>query len=101
MYIEEKTASPHFFAYLDNCIIDPPKEYRYMQVWGHARGTYVSTTAKESSFKSPTYWLLHRLVASTVSRHKEREKVPSGDLFYIWFLAYTEVHLNLPFAFAL
>lgn len=54
-----------------------------------------------SSFRSPTYRLLCRLIASIVCHCKEHDKVPYGDLFYMWCLNQTEFHLNLPFSLAL
>lgn len=38
IYLKEETTSPHFYAYLDSCIIELPQEYGYMQVQGHTRG---------------------------------------------------------------
>lgn len=101
IYIKEETTSPHFYAYLDSCITELPQEYGYMQVQGHTRGTCVYRTAKENVFTYPTYLLLHRLVVSTICHHEECDKVPSGNLFYMWCLTQTEVHLNLLFSLAL
>ncbi|CAI9299138.1 unnamed protein product [Lactuca saligna] len=72
-----------------------------MQVWGHAIGTYVSRMAKEICFRSLTYLLLHRLVASTICHLKEHEKVPSRDLLCLWCLTHIEVSYILSFALAL
>ncbi|CAI9285999.1 unnamed protein product [Lactuca saligna] len=101
IYTAKETLSPHFHAGLDSCITEPPHQYHYMQVWGHARGAYVSRTAKESAFRSPIYRLIHWLVTSTIYHRKECEKVPSGHLFYIWCLTQTEVFLHPPFSLAL
>lgn len=73
--------SPYFYAYFDSYIIEPPQEYDYLQVWGHARGTYVSSASKESAFKFPIYRLLHQLVTSTIFHRDECDKVPFGDQF--------------------
>lgn len=46
IYTAKETLSPRFYAYLESCITNPPYVYEYMQVSGHARGTYVSRTTK-------------------------------------------------------
>nr|KAJ0205710.1 hypothetical protein LSAT_V11C500231410 [Lactuca sativa] len=101
IYTEEETMNPHFYAYLDSCIINPPHEYDYMHVWGHARGTYVFRINKESALRSSIYWLIHRLVTSTICHCEKCVKVPSGDLFYMWCLTEVEICLHLPFSVAL
>ncbi|CAI9276120.1 unnamed protein product [Lactuca saligna] len=86
IYNVEDTLSPHFYAFLDNCITSPPQEYGFMQVWAHARGNYVSSSTKESVFHSSIYWLLHRLVSSIICHRHECDKALSGDLFYMWMM---------------
>lgn len=72
-----------------------------MQVWAHARGIYVPQSTKESACRSPIYQLLHRLVVFTICHKEKCDKVPSGDLFYMWCPTQMEVHLYLPFALVL
>ncbi|CAI9261742.1 unnamed protein product [Lactuca saligna] len=57
--------------------------------------------AKESTFTSPIYRLIHQLVASTICHREECDKVPSVDLSYIWCLTQIEVFLHRPFDVAL
>lgn len=101
IYTTEETMSPHFCAYLDSCITTPPQEYSHMQFWVHARETYVSRKAKESTFRSPIYRLIYRLVDATIYHCQECDNVPSGDLFYTWYLTQTKACLYLLFALAL
>lgn len=41
--------------------------------------------------------LIHCPVASTICHHVECNKVPIGDLFYMWCFIRTEVFLYIPF----
>lgn len=93
--------SPHFYTYLENCITDPLQVYDHMQLWGHARGTYLLRTTKKSAFQIYYLSVIHRLVASTICHCEECDKVPSGDLFYMRCLTQIEVCPYLPFALAI
>nr|KAJ0226662.1 hypothetical protein LSAT_V11C100033490 [Lactuca sativa] len=93
IYTIEETLSPRFFAYLDNCITAPSQEY-IMQICAHTWGTYVSRIGKESAFHSPIYRSIHRLVASIIYHRQKCDKVPSGDLFYMWCLTQRSMALG-------
>lgn len=43
---------------------------------------------------------MHCLIASTIHHHKEHIKVPSGDLFPMWFLLHTDFHLYILYTIA-
>lgn len=71
-----------------------------MAIWALSRGDYVASEAKESSFQSTTMRLIHRLVVSAICYHAECDKVPIGDLFYMWCFIHIEVFLNIDFTLA-
>lgn len=74
-----------------------PREYNHLSIWTLAVGDYVLRSVKESSFRSPLYQFMHRLMASTIHHREEHDKVPSGDLFRILCLLHTDVHLRIPY----
>ncbi|CAI9287810.1 unnamed protein product [Lactuca saligna] len=43
---------------------------------------------------------MHHLIASTIHHRGEHDKVPSGDLFPLWCLLHSNVHLHIPYTIA-
>ncbi|CAI9291041.1 unnamed protein product [Lactuca saligna] len=70
----------------------------WQRVIGCWEGAYVSRTTEESVVCSPIYRLIHCLVSSIIFQRQECDKVPSGNLFYMWCLIKTEdLHWALGF----
>lgn len=97
IYTTEDVDRPFLESYLFSCILSESREYNHLEIWGFANGDYVSRTTKESSFRSPLHIMIHHLIASTIHHRQEHDKVPIGDLFPMWCLLYTDVHLHIPY----
>lgn len=77
-----------------------PREYNHLSIWTLAVGDYVLRSVKESSFRSPLYQFMHRLMASTIHHREEHDKVPSGTFFSIWHLLHVDVDLHIRYTIA-
>ena len=60
----------------------------------------MSRSAKESSFGSHLHRFTHHLIVSIIHHREEHDKFPLGDLFPMWCLLYTDVHLHIPYTIA-
>ncbi|CAI9280560.1 unnamed protein product [Lactuca saligna] len=91
---------PFLEAYLDSCILSKPREYNHLSIWALVVKNYFSRSAKDESFRSPLHQSMHCLIASTIHHRKWHDKVPSSNLFPMWYLLHTYVHLYIPYIIA-
>ncbi|XP_023756266.1 uncharacterized protein LOC111904775 [Lactuca sativa] len=102
VYTADETRTPHIRDFLSSCIVGTHQEYNENTFWAQLTGeVYVPSSARGSMIRSTTYRLLHRLITSSLTRHKISERVPSGDLSALWTLITPGRNLNLPLTLAL
>ena len=91
----------NFETFLEHSHKDLPKEVVASTWWNTiANRVYIPSSAQEGSICSPIHRLIHRLVASTINMHKDDDKVPTLDIFYMWSIITTDIFCNLPYCLA-
>ena len=101
IYTADETRSVHFPAFLADCLTERPTDYNENTFWAEITGgVYTPSTARGGMIRSTTYRMLHRLISMSLTHHKNSERVPSTDLYFLWALVTPGRHLNLPVALA-
>ncbi|CAI9261011.1 unnamed protein product [Lactuca saligna] len=99
IYTVDEMRSVHFLAFLADCLTDRPDDYNENTFGAEITGgVYTPSTARGRMIRSTTYRLLHRLISMSLTHHKNSERVPSTDLYFLWALVTPGRHLNLPVA---
>lgn len=101
IYTVDETRSVHFPTFLADCLTGRPDDYNENTFWAEITGgVYTPSTARGRMIRSTTYRLLHRLIFMSLTHHKNSERVPSTDLYFLYALVTPGRHLNLPVALA-